>query len=91
MASIEKVKSVIAEIAQRRRNVTSDEIDWVIDQLKMHGFKVRDTRKAKHGYLYGIGSQRFMVNCHNPGSKQVKSYSVDAFIAAMIDLGLYED
>jgi hypothetical protein len=91
MASIDKVKSAIADIAQRRKNVTIEEINWVADQLRMHGFKVREPRKAKHGYLYGIGSQRFMVNSHNPGSKQVKSYSVDAFISGMIELGLYEE
>ena len=85
------MKATIAEIAQRRNNVTSPEIDWVITQLKAHGFNVREPRKTRHGYLYGVGSQRFMVNCHNPGNKQVKTYSVDSFISAMIELGLYEE
>jgi hypothetical protein len=41
--------------------------------------------------FFRVGDQRFMVNTHNPGSKQVKSYSVDDFIDAMIELGWYED
>jgi hypothetical protein len=48
-------------------------------------------REARHGVLFGIGSHRFMVNQHNPGNKQVKSYSVDAFISVMEELGLYEE
>jgi hypothetical protein len=89
MSSMDKVRAAIADIARRRKNVTSDEIGWVINQLKAFRYNVRE-RKAKHGYLYGVESQRFMVNFHT-GNKQVKSYSVDDFISAMIELGLYED
>ena len=55
------------------------------------GFKVKK-RDAKHGRLISIRSSfasvRFMVNHHNPGSKQVKTYSVKEFVDAMIELGL---
>ena len=53
-------------------------------------YKIR-RRKASHGFLFGVGSERFMVNQHNRGNKQVKRYSVDDFIDAMTELGLYEE
>src|SRR5262249_7357285 len=84
----ERVKKAIAAIAGRRNNVTLNEIEWVVERL-VGRFPIR-RRQARHGVLFGVGSQRFMVNCHNPGSKQVKSYSVDEFINAMAELGLYE-
>jgi len=88
MASEEKVRERIAEIAQRRANVTLNEIEWVIEQLTgYYQVKIRD---ARHGKLFRVGDRRFMVNCHNPGSKQVKPYSVDDFLDAMTDLGWYE-
>ncbi len=48
-------------------------------------------RQARHGFLYRVDNQRFMINSHNPGSKNVKQYSVDAFLDAMIELGLYDE
>ncbi len=91
MATEQKIREAIADIAARPRNVTLDEIEWVVKQLEAYfpkdAVRVRDTR---HGRLYRIGSQTFMVNFHNPGSKQVKSYSVDDFIDAMTELGWYE-
>jgi hypothetical protein len=89
MASLEAIKEKIRDIAGRRRNVTFDEIQWVVNQLGQF-YKV-GSRPARHGALFTVGSQRFMVSSHNPGSKQVKSYSVDDFIDAMIELGLYEE
>jgi len=92
MADIEKVKGTIAEIAQRRKNVTADEIEWVLNQLnQLGGFKVRPPRKTKHGTLFLVGSSRFSVCTHHKGSKQIKACYVDAFVDAMIELGLYED
>jgi hypothetical protein len=84
----ERVKKAIEDIARRRNNVTLNEIEWVVGKLAAR-FSIR-RRQARHGVLFGVGDQRFMVNCHNPGSKQVKSYSVDEFINAMTELGLYE-
>ena len=85
----ERVRHVIQDIAQRRNNVTLSEIEWVMEKLS-GTYKVR-RREARHGVLFGIGCQRFMVNNHNPGNKQVKSYSVDEFVNAMVELGLYEE
>jgi len=85
----ERIRKVIREIAQRRNNVTLSDIEWVMDKLA-ETYDVR-CRAARHGLLYGISDKRFMVNCHNPGNRQVKTYSVDEFISVMIDLGLYEE
>lgn len=89
MEPAQRLRSVIQDIAKRRNNVTLGEIDWVMGKLS-ETYNVR-RREARHGVLFAIGSQRFMVNCHNPGNSQVKSYSVDAFIDAMIELGWYEE
>ena len=90
MADAEKIKGSIAEIAQRRNNVTLQEIEWVVRQLRRYYGNVA-SRDARHGKLFRVGSQRFMVNAHHPGSKQVKPYSVDDFLEAMTELGWYED
>jgi hypothetical protein len=89
MADKEQVRKRIAKIAERRKNTTVDEIEWVIDQLQQWYSTGR--RPARHGVLFRVENRRFMINCHNPGSKQVKAYSVDDFVDAMIDLGWYED
>ena len=86
-----RIKSRISEIASRRKNVEleENEIEWVTNQLK--DYYPVSTRDARHGRLYSIAGRRFMVNHHNPGQKQVKAYSVDDFLEAMGELGLYED
>jgi hypothetical protein len=89
MESEERLRKAIQEIAQRRNNVTLGEIEWVMEKLGQ-SYKTR-RRDARHGVLFGIESHRFMVNQHNPGNKHVKSYSVDAFIDVMEELGLYEE
>ena len=89
MESEERLRTVIQDIAQRRNNVTLSEIEWVMEKLSAI-YNVR-RRQARHGVLYGIGDRRFMVNHHNPGSKQVKSYSVDEFVNVMTELGWYEE
>jgi hypothetical protein len=89
MASREKILEKIQEIGTRPKNVTYEEIDWVVDQLGQ--FYVVHKRQATHGTLYRVDSQRFMVSGHNPGNKQVKRYCVEEFLGAMIELGLYEE
>jgi hypothetical protein len=88
MASVEKIKAAIAQIAQRRKNTTLSEIEWVINQLGEQGHPVR-SRSTTHGVLYAVGSARFSVCVHNPGSKQVKACYVDGFLDAMIEIGMY--
>jgi len=90
MADLDTIKSFIGEIAQRPKNVTLDEIEWVVNQLRdNHGYAVA-SRKTKHCLLFRVRDQRFGVNVHNPGNKQVKGYSVKEFLSAMIELELYE-
>ena len=89
MADLETIKEKIRNIAGHRKNVTFDEIQWVVSQLGQ--FYDVGMRRATHGVLFKVGNQRFMVSSHNPGSKQVKSYAVDGFINAMVELGLCEE
>jgi hypothetical protein len=91
MASLEKVREKISQIAQQRKNTTASDVEWVVNQLSEHGFAVREPRKTRHGVLYGVGTVRFGVCSHNRGGKQVKRCYVDDFISAMIELGLYEE
>lgn len=91
MATLEKIKDEIIQIAERPNNVTSAELKWVVEQLKQHGFKVRGPRHTRHGELYGIGSYRFQICTHNPGSRHVKRCYVDDFLRTMNELGLYEN
>lgn len=69
--------------------MTLDEIEWVVNQLEQ--FHSVASRPARHGTLFRVEDQKFMVNSHSPGSKQVKAYSVDDFVDAMIELGWYEE
>jgi hypothetical protein len=89
MADEKRIRSKIREIASSRKNVTFEEIEWVFARLgEFHKTARRD---ARHGTLFRVADQRFMVSTHSPGSKQVKAYSVDDFLDSMIELGWYED
>ena len=90
MVELKKIRERIQDLVERKENVTLSEIQWVVDRLSEHGYRTTD-RRATHGKLFGVGSTRFMVNCHDRGNKQVKSYSVQDFANAMIHLKLYED
>ena len=89
MADGERIRRKIAEIAERRNNVTLEEVAWVVQQLGQY-YPV-GVRAARHGKLFRIGSRRFMANAHNPGGKNLKRYSVDDFIDAVTALGWYKD
>ncbi len=90
MAELKKIKQKIAELAERRKNVTIQEIEWVVNQLGQYGFET-GCRGTTHNKIFRVAEQRFGVCSHNPGSKQVKHCYVDAFVDAMIELGLYEE
>jgi hypothetical protein len=93
MGDLEKVRDRIREIAGRRKNVTADEIEWVVNQLGALGYSVRCrvTGRGGHAILFGVENQRFSVVTHHSGSKQLKPVYVDHFLDAMTELGLYED
>ncbi len=90
MAHLTHIKQRIREIAQRRRNVTLAEIEWVVNQLGASGYDV-SCRENGHQKLFRIGDRLFGVCSHNPGRKQIKPCYVDAFIDAMIDMELYDE
>ena len=90
MAELNKIKNRIRDIADRRHNVRLAEIEWVVRQLGLNGYNT-NARDNGHSTLFRVNNRRFGVCSHNPGGAQVKACYVDEFIAAMIDLGLYED
>ena len=84
-----RIREKIAEIAGRRRNVTLDEIQWVVNQL--NAFLDVGVRENDHMKLFTVGGRRFSICTHKKGSKQIKRVYVDNFLNAMIDLGWYEE
>lgn len=89
MANLEKVKGTIAEIGQSPRNITAAQIEWVVNQIEQHGFRVR-RRKTPHGILYVVNSSKFSICTHHPGGKQIRPCYVYEFLRAMMEIGLYE-
>jgi hypothetical protein len=91
MADLKRVKTVIQEIGcGGRKNVTADDIRWVVKHLGQNGYTVAE-RKTKESILFRINGRRFGICDHNPGSKHIKPCYVDEFINAMCDLDLYEN
>lgn len=91
MSDTQRVKHRIREIAQSRRNVTLEDIEWVVGQLRTrHSVGSRDT-KSGHGRIFRVDNRIFHVCVHHKGSKQIKACYVDEFIDAMTDLGWYEE
>jgi len=89
MAGLKQIKERIRELAGRRRNVRHSEIEWVVNQLRLNGYDT-GSRTNGHQTLFRVGTRRFGVATHNPGSKQVKACYVDEFVDAMTDIGLYD-
>ena len=89
MAQIDKIKRAIAEISNKRKNVTLSDIEWVINQLKT--YHVVKSRSNEHAVLFNIDGHRFSVCTHNPGQKQVKPAYVDEFLSVMAELEWYEE
>ena len=88
MASLERVVETIAEIARRPRQVSFEEIEQIMSQLKLLGYRVV-ARPTTHGYQYTVGNRIIRVK-KNPRGPMKKAY-VDDFLDAMIDLGLYNE
>ena len=84
-----RLRAIIADVARRPKQVTAAEIQRIMNMLSE--FHPTGSRKARHGYLYTVATERFMVNTHTPGDAQVKSYSVQDFLSAMETLGWYEE
>lgn len=89
MASLDRVRADIRELANRPKNVEFDEVQRIVKQLGE--FYATSSRSTRHGTLFNVGGRRFFVCSHNPGNAQIKKCYVDDFIDAMTDLGLYEE
>lgn len=91
MADLKRIKAFIQEIGcGNRKNVTADNIRWVVKHLGQNGYTVTE-RKGKEAILFRVNNRRFGICDHNPGSKHIKPCYVDEFINAMFDLDLYEN
>jgi hypothetical protein len=90
MTNVDRIRTEIAQIAQRRKNTTAAEIKWVVDQLAINGYAVK-SRKLSDGVLYTVESVRFSGCTHNRGNKQIKACYVDDFLQRMIEIGLYDE
>jgi hypothetical protein len=89
MATEEKIKQAIRLIACSQCNVTLEDIEWVMNQLKAHA-KVTE-KENNHQRMYSINGSRFGVCTHHRGNSQVKRAYVTGFLTAMADTGWYED
>jgi len=91
MASVDRIKAEIAEIARRPKAVRLEEIERIVSQLQGIGYEV-SARTATHGRLFRIGENPpFMVARPNSGDSHIRSVYVRVFLEAMITLGLFED
>jgi hypothetical protein len=90
MAELKRVRERIAELAGRPKNVTIQEIEWVVNQLGTLGFKTH-IRGTQHNKIFRVNGRIFSICSHNRGSKQIKSCYVKDFLDALIELGLYEE
>lgn len=89
MATENKVRAAIAEIAGRPNNVTEREIEWVVNQLQNLGFQTsRDSNG--HQAMYSVGGEQFGICTHHKGGKQIKKCYVLQFLNAMSNIGWYE-
>jgi hypothetical protein len=88
MASAEKIKAKILEIAARPNNVTLADIEWVMNQLRQFGEV--DLSENVHRKVWCFDGALFSVCPHHKGSKQLKRAYVREFLNAMIRTGWYE-
>jgi hypothetical protein len=88
MASEEKIRSRILEIASRPRNVTLADIDWVMSQLAHYEEIV--VNENEHSKSWSLAEATFSLCTHHPGNKQLKFPYVRAFLKAMSTIGWYE-
>ncbi len=91
MASLERVRANIRAIGNgNRRNVRLADIEWIVDHLEKNGYKT-NRRTTSHSIVFQIETHTFNVCTHHPGNGQIKPCYVNACLAAMVQLGLYED
>lgn len=89
MATEEKIRARIREIAGRKNNVDVADIDWVMNQLRQFGDVAVENENA-HMKLWRFNDQMFSVCTHTQGSRHIKPIYVKSFLNAMANEGWYE-
>lgn len=89
MATRARITRYVAEIAERHGPVTFEEVDRIVNQIRLLGEMPVSERKTTHGYQYTIGPCIFSVNPNYAGP--LKKCYVRDFLDAMIELGFYEE
>jgi hypothetical protein len=89
MATLERIRRDIAELATRPRSVRLDEIERIVTHLGQLGYSV-NVRQVRHGRLFRVEDKLFGATQHNPGSSQIRECYVRNFLEMMEELGLYE-
>ena len=88
MASEEKIRHRISEIASRPKNVPISDIEWVMNQLKSFGTVIFS--ENEHRKVWCFDGTLFSVCPHHKGNKQLKLPYVQDFLKAMMKTGWYE-
>ena len=85
----ERILQRIRDIAGGPKNVTLEDIEWVISQIDAHHDVKR--RSFSHGILFRIDGLRFSVCTHHRGSRQLKPSYIRNFLRVMSELGWYDE
>ncbi|WP_158821555.1 hypothetical protein [Granulicella sp. S156] len=88
MASAEKVRTRILELAAEPKDVTLADIDWVMHQLKQFGEV--ETGGNAHMKIWRFEDTIFVICIHKKEFKQLKAAYIKDFLNAMIKTGWYE-
>jgi hypothetical protein len=88
MASAEKIRARIRNIAARPNNTTLADIEWVMSQLGQ--FEEFEVVGNVHRKAWSSKETSFSVCTHHKGRKQIKSVYVSHFLNAMMEIGWYE-
>ena len=89
MASEEKIRERIREIAGRKNNVDAADIDWVMNQLKQFGNVSVETENV-HIKMWRFDDEIFSICPHTKGGCQLKPVYVKNFLNAMMNTGWYD-
>ena len=77
-------------MARRPHSVNFGEIERVVNQLGLLGYDI-NKRPTKEGWIFRVDDSIFSVCDHHRGSSHVRARYVKSFLAAMSELGLYEE
>jgi hypothetical protein len=72
MASLEALKGDISDIISRPKAVRIEEIERIINQLRLLGWSVSSRPAGNHQLLFRVDDTRFGICYHNKGSSHLK-------------------